>query len=408
MNFEDFKFSSPVFAGIDAMGYETATPVQELSIPQIMQGNDLIACAQTGTGKTAAYLLPVLDKISVNKTDGIKVLILAPTRELAKQIDQQIEGFSYFLEISALSIYGGGDGMTWDQQKFALKNGANIIIATPGRLIAHLNFGYVNTEHLEFLILDEADRMLDMGFHDDIISIISQLPKKRQTLLFSATMPDKIRTLAKTIMNNPARVDIAISKPPEGIMQVAYMVHDHQKSDLITSLLKGKEIQSILVFTSTKLNVKKIYRQLKDNGFNAQAIHSDLEQNQREEVLLDFKNRKIMILVATNIVSRGIDIDGIDLVINYDVPEDAEDYVHRVGRTARAKSTGVAITFINYEDQQLFSNIEKMIEQEIYKIPLPAGFESAPEYKPEEKSKKNVKNFKHKRKFVHKNRNTKK
>ena len=394
MNFKDFNFKEPVFEAIDAMGFESATPVQELAIPEILKGNDLIACAQTGTGKTAAFLLPVLDKISADKSSGIKVLIIAPTRELTKQIDQQLEGFSYFLNTSTLSIYGGGDGMSWDQQKTALTKGADVIVATPGRLISHLSFDYVDMSQVKFLILDEADRMLDMGFYDDILNIISHLPEKRQTLLFSATMPDKIRVLTKKILSNPKQIDIAIAKPAEGIMQAAYMVHDFQKPDLITKLLKKKDLASIIVFTSTKVNVRNIYKVLKSRGFNTELMHSDLEQSQREEVMLNFKNRKVQILVATNIVSRGIDIDGIDLIINYDVPGDAEDYVHRVGRTARAKSSGVALTFINEDDISLFNSIEKMIGQEVYKSPLPEGFEKGPVYTINSDKRKSKRNYK--------------
>jgi len=389
LKFSEFKLSPELFSGLDAMGFEEATPIQEQAIPFVLEGHDLIACAQTGTGKTAAFILPLLHSILESKSKGVKAIIIAPTRELAMQIDQQLEGFSYFVPISSIPIYGGGDGMTWDQQKSALIKGADVIISTPGRLIAHLKFGYVKFDSLKFLILDEADRMLDMGFFDDIMTIVDHIPEKRQTLMFSATMPDKIRTLAKKLLHNPKRIDIAISKPAEGIIQGAYLVYDNQKLDLISDLLKDKEMKSILIFSSTKVNVKNIGKQLKNAGFNSAAIHSDLLQKEREDVMLRFRNRKIQILVATNIVSRGIDIDGIDLVINYNVPQDAEDYVHRIGRTARADSSGVALTFVNDNEQEAFASIEKMLETVIYKIPLPEHLGKGPEYNPNQKKNRN-------------------
>ena len=383
MKFKEFGFVDDVLDGLEAMRFENATPIQERTIPIIMEGRDLIACAQTGTGKTAAYLLPVLNKIVAKKSEGVTVLVLVPTRELAVQIDQQIEGFSYFLPVSSIAVYGGNDSGLWDQQKTALTSGADLIAATPGRLIQHISMGYVDLSTIKHLVLDEADRMLDMGFHDDIMQIISTIPKERQTLLFSATMPPKIRELAKKILIKPAEISIAVAKPAEGILQAAYMVYDTQKIPLINNLLKGKDdIRSVIIFSSTKLKVKEIYRSLKQNGYNAAAIHSDLEQAEREEVMLNFRNRKIQILVATDIIARGIDIDSIDLVINFDVPHDAEDYVHRVGRTARAQTTGVALTFINDKEQYEFAMIEKLIEKTVYKIPLPEGFEEAPEYNP--------------------------
>lgn len=389
------------------MGFEDATPIQEQAIPYVLEGHDLIACAQTGTGKTAAFILPLLHSILESNSKGIKAIIIAPTRELALQIDQQLEGFSYFVPISSIPVYGGGDGMTWDQQKAALIQGADVVISTPGRLIAHLKFGYVKLDTLKFLILDEADRMLDMGFFDDIMTIVDHIPEKRQTLMFSATMPDKIRVLAKKLLQNPKRIDIAISKPAEGIIQGAYLVYDNQKLDLISDLLKDKDMKSILIFSSTKVNVKNIGRQLKNAGFNSAAIHSDLLQKEREDVMLRFRNRKIQILVATNIVSRGIDVDGIDLVINYDVPQDAEDYVHRIGRTARADSSGVALTFINDNEQEAFAGIEKMLEIVIYKIPLPEHIGIGPEYNPNKKKDRNSGrgSFKGKRKFSNNKRN---
>lgn len=389
MKFKEFDFTPEVLEGLDAMRFEDATPVQAQTIPIIKTGVDLIACAQTGTGKTAAYLLPVLDKLVNSDHKGSTAVILVPTRELALQIDQQIEGFSYFLSVTSLAVYGGNDKNLWDQQKQALTQGADIIVATPGRMIQHLTMGYVDFKAIEHFILDEADRMLDMGFLDDIMQIESFLPKKkRQNLLFSATMPSKIRGLAKKLLDNPQEINIAISKPAEGILQAAYVVHDYQKVDLIVDLLKDKDLPSIIIFVSRKSKVNDIVRALKQNNFNARAIHSDLDQNERIEVLREFKNRNVQILVATDIVARGIDIEKIDLVINFDVPNDAEDYVHRIGRTARAQTQGVGITFIGEDDQVDFHNIEKLIESDIYKIPLPPDYDDAPEYNPEAKTKR--------------------
>jgi ATP-dependent RNA helicase RhlE len=339
------------------MGFDETTPIQESAIPAILDNHDIIACAQTGTGKTAAYLIPVLNKLTLKSSKDIDTLILVPTRELALQIDQQLQGFSYFLEISSIAVYGGGDADTWTNQKNAIVKGTNIIIATPGRLIAHLNFGYLKFDNLKHLILDEADRMLDMGFYDDIMRIIKHLPTKRQTLMFSATMPNKIRIMAKKVLQNPVEISFAISKPAEGILQVAYLVYDENKVSLIKKLVEGKNLPSVLIFSATKKSVKQITIALKELNLIATEIHSDLEQREREQVLLDFRNRKSQVLVATDIVSRGIDIIGIDLVMNFDVPSDAEDYVHRVGRTARAQSSGVAITFINKSDQGKFKRI---------------------------------------------------
>jgi ATP-dependent RNA helicase RhlE len=368
--------------GIDAIGYEKPTPVQEQAIPLIMQGHDLIGCAQTGTGKTAAYVLPMLHGIVSDKhrNDTIKALIIAPTRELAVQIDQQLEGFSYYTNLSSVAVYGGGSGTDFEMEKKALKTGAEVIVATPGRLISHLNMGYVKFNELKYLVLDEADRMLDMGFLPDIQKILSHLPKERQTLLFSATMPREIRGLAKSILHKPEEVNLAVSKPAENVMQVAYLVYDNQKIALIKSLLAGKDLPSVLIFSATKSSVKVIEGELKRLRLNVKAIHSDLEQDERKIVLRQFKNREVQILVATDIVSRGIDIDNISLVINYNVPHDAEDYVHRVGRTARAEKTGVAITFINDKETRDFKKIEELIQSEVRKLPLPEGFGVGPKF----------------------------
>ncbi len=375
-NFSQFKFNSDLFDGLTAMGFSKPTPIQQQAIPVIQEGSDIIACAQTGTGKTAAFLLPIIDTIGKsNSGKHIDAIVIAPTRELALQIDQQVDALGYFTGISSLAIYGGTDGVEFVQQKKALTEGANIIIATPGKLLSHLRLGYVKSKQLQFLILDEADRMLDMGFHDDIMKIISFLPKDRQTLLFSATMPPKIRQLAKKILKpDPAEVNIAISKTADGVLQAAYYVMSNEKIKLIENMLDGKKsYKSILIFASTRSDVKSITRALNAKKFAVDQIQSDLEQSEREQVLRKFKNKTIQMLVATDIVSRGIDIDDISLIINYNVPG-AEDYVHRVGRTARAENTGLAITLIDPEENYKFKKIEKLIQQEVPKMQLPKGF----------------------------------
>ncbi|HXA03175.1 MAG TPA: DEAD/DEAH box helicase, partial [Cytophagaceae bacterium] len=386
MNFEELNLHPDLLAGLSAMAFNKPTPIQEQAIPVILSGRDLIACAQTGTGKTGAYILPVLHKIVCQEKRHLNTIIIAPTRELALQIDQQVEGFSYFLGISSLSIYGGGDGKAWDQQKKALKEGTDLIIATPGRFIALLTAGDINFEHVEHLILDEADRMLDMGFNEDIERIISYLPVKRQTLLFSATMPPKIRQLANKILKNPAEINIAISKPAEGILQQAYVVYDGQKIGILKNILKEESFTSILIFASTKENVKALNKELNRNGFPTKAFHSDLEQEEREDVMREFKSKQLRIIVGTDILSRGIDVEGISLVVNYDAPPDPEDYIHRIGRTARAETTGVAITFINQKDQKKFFRIESLIGKEIEKIKIPQEFGEGPVYDPNAKA----------------------
>jgi superfamily II DNA/RNA helicase len=353
------------------MGFEKPTPIQQRAIPVILENRDVIACAQTGTGKTAAFLLPIINKIIKEPSETVDTLIIVPTRELAIQIDEALQGFSYFTPISSIAIFGGTNGISYEQEKKALIHGANIIIATPGRLIAHLNQGYVKFKTVKHLILDEADRMLDMGFSDDLNRIISFLPRERQTLLFSATMPPKIRTLAGKILREPVEINISVSKPAAGVLQAAYIFPNEKKIQLIKFLLTGKKMKSIIVFSSTKSRVKEIEKELKKLKMNTAAIHSDLTQDQRNEVLRNFKSRRIQILVATDILSRGIDIDSIELVINFDVPSDAEDYIHRVGRTARAESTGVALTFISSADKRKFRNIEQLIGSEVKKLPMP-------------------------------------
>lgn len=381
MTFRDFNFSEDIMQGLDAMRFEEPTPVQEKAIPVIQKGKDIIAVAQTGTGKTAAYLLPILDHIQKKGGNKLNALIIAPTRELAMQIDQQMEGFSYFTGTSSIAIYGGGSGSSFEAEKTALTQGADVIVATPGRLLSHLNLDYVKINQLEHLILDEADRMLDMGFAEDIKKIAEYLPKKRQNIMFSATMPPKIRKLAHAVMNDPEEVSIAISQTAEGIMQAAYLTHDNQKNELVKSLLKGKEeLNSIIIFSSRKTTVKELVRELKKMDMDADGISSDLSQDEREEVLRKFKNKRLRILVATDIISRGIDIDSIDLVINYDVPNDPEDYVHRVGRTARAKSTGVALTFIDHKGMRDFQKIEQLIKKTVPKLPNPPEIGEGPSY----------------------------
>lgn len=394
MKFNKLSLNIELENGLEMMGFENATPIQEKTIPIILNGNDLIACAQTGTGKTAAFVLPILSILSEKKQNNkVKALIITPTRELAKQIDMQIEGFSYFTNTSSYPIYGGGTGPEFENQKQALINGTEIIICTPGRLLAHLKFDYFDTNFINHLILDEADRMLDMGFYDDIIKIVNKLPKKRQTLLFSATMPKAIRKLAKNILSIPKEISLAISKPASGIKQYAFLIYDKHKVKLIKEILlqkkSKKQLNHVLIFASSIKSVKEIKRTLNKSGFISSDMHSGLDQNSRENTIRDFKNNKIKILVATDILSRGIDIKGIELVINYEVPNDAEDYVHRIGRTARADKTGEAITFINENQIKSFMNIEKLIENEVEKRPLPNNFENGPAYSIQKK-KKNI------------------
>lgn len=385
LKFTDFKLDERLLEGIDSMGYENATPVQEQVMQPILDGKDIIASAQTGTGKTAAFLLPLINRLLTEPQEEqqVKAMIIVPTRELAVQIEQSLEGLSYFTSLSSIAVYGGGDGINFATEKKALSSGADIVICTPGRMITHLNMGYVRVKGLKFLVLDEADRMLDMGFHDDIMKIIGQLPKDRQTLLFSATMPPKMRELARRILKpQPTEINIAVSKPPEQIVQEAFVVYEPQKIPLIKNLLLERAAQTVIVFCSSKQSVKQLTRDLKKSGIPAAEIHSDLEQVQREQVMLDFHSKKIKVLVATDILSRGIDVDNIDLVINYDVPRDGEDYVHRIGRTARAESKGTAFTFITEAEQQAFARIEQLIGKEVTKREVPAALGPTPAYNP--------------------------
>lgn len=388
MQFNELNIHEDVLAGIDAMNYLQASPIQEMAIPIILDGKDLIASAQTGTGKTAAYLIPLLDLIIRSGNEHITALILVPTRELAKQIDEQIEGFSYFIRATSLAIYGGGKGENWDQQRKALVDGADIIIATPGRLLAHMKSGDVKFDDLKCLVLDEADKMLDMGFSDDILYVIKHLPVNRQNLMFSATMPQKIRDFANKILRNPEEIKLAVSKPAVGIDQQFYLAADHQKLPLLIHLLKDKKDLTIIIFSSQKSMINQIIRALGKVKIMAKGISSDNSQEEREEYLRGFKNKNFNILVATDVLSRGIDINNLNLVINYDVPRDAEDYIHRIGRTARAETTGTSFTFINEKDQRKIASIEKLLEREVEKqnITESLGLGPAPEYSAEKRS----------------------
>ncbi len=384
MKFTEFGFDDRLMEGIDASNYEEATPVQEQVIPLVMAGKDVIASAQTGTGKTAAFLLPLIHKIL---TDGLEdhtntALVIVPTRELAIQIAQHMEGLSYFTSVSSIAVYGGGDGSAFVQEKTALSHGADVVICTPGKMMAHIKMGYVKLDGLKYLILDEADRMLDMGFYDDIMFIINHLPKKRQNLLFSATMPHKIREMARKILHNPSEINISISKPNEKIVQAAFVVYEAQKIPLVKHLLGQKNFKSVLIFCSSKLSVKQLTRELKRGKLAVDEIHSDLEQDKREDVLMQFKSGRLPVLIATDILSRGIDIDNIDLVINYDVPHDGEDYIHRIGRTARAEADGTAYTLISQKDQRKFAAIERLIGKEVPKGIVPPELGEVPQYKP--------------------------
>ncbi|MGB8193355.1 MAG: DEAD/DEAH box helicase [Chitinophagaceae bacterium] len=383
MRFSEFGFDANLLEGIQASGYTTATPIQEKVIPTIMEGNDLIASAQTGTGKTAAFLLPMINRLLTHRVEGqVNAMIIVPTRELAIQIGQHLEGLSYFTNISSISIYGGNDGNNFVTEKQALRLGADIVVCTPGRMIAHLNMGYVSLKQLQFLVLDEADRMLDMGFHADIMRILSFMPAQRQSLLFSATMPDNIRKLAHAILRNPTEVSIALSKPPEKIMQQAFVVYDTQKLALVKHLLKSTPYKNALVFCSRKQSVRQLARELYQARFEIGEMHSDLDQANREDVLNKFAGGRLPILVATDILSRGIDIDTIDLVINYDVPRDGEDYVHRIGRTARAEADGIAFTLIGEKEQHRFAAIEELLGKTVEKGVVSKELGQTPDYHP--------------------------
>lgn len=393
MLFKELPLCSELLDGLEAMNFSEATPVQAQAIPVILEKKDIIACAQTGTGKTAAFLLPLINNLLSEPHDKNKVnaIVMAPTRELAQQIDQQMEGFSYFTPFSSVAVYGGNDGDAWNIQKRGLQSGADVVVATPGRLLSHINIYDIDFSGVKYFILDEADRMLDMGFYEDIMKIEKLLPKDRQTIMFSATMPPKIQEMAKTIQNNPHIISIAISKPPESILQSAYICHEPQKMEIIKKLFEDKKPKKVIMFSGKKQKVKDITRVLKRLGVSADAMHSDLEQAERDKVMHEFRHERVDILVATDIVARGIDIDDISLVINFDVPFDVEDYVHRIGRTARAGDSGVAITLVAPEEQLRFSKIEEFLQKEIYKIPIDPELGEAPKYNPEEYRKERKK-----------------
>ncbi len=390
MTFKELDLRADLLEALSYMNFTDATEIQEKAIPEILNNKDLIGCAQTGTGKTAAFVLPALHKIMEASHPGkTHSLIITPTRELAIQIEQLIEGLSYFTNANCFAIYGGSDGISWEAERRALEHGSSIIVATPGRLLSHLSNGYADFSFVKQLILDEADRMLDIGFHDDIMKIIEYLPKERQNIMFSATMAPKIRTLAKTLLHNPTEINLSVSKPAAGVTQRAILVKDENKNALVKSLLNEfPDYQSIIIFCSTKRKVEQLSRVLANSKFNVKPISSDYEQDHRQQVLLDFKSRRTRIVVATDVLSRGIDVKDINLVINYDVPGDAEDYVHRIGRTARASTKGLAITLINSEDMYKFSKIEALIEKQFDKENIPEKMGVSPEWSVETRSKK--------------------
>ena len=383
MRFDELQLSDDILDALDAMNFEECTPIQEKSIDLILNGNDLIACAQTGTGKTAAYLLPIIDLLAETEaTPTVKCVIMVPTHELAKQIDQQMEGFAYYMPVSSLAIHGGNDGKEFARQQHALRQGADMVIATPGRLLAHMKMGYVDLSHVKYFVLDEADRMLDMGFSDDIMRIVAELPKDRQTLMFSATMPKKIQHLAATILHEPKEVKIAVSKPAEKIDQSIFVCHEGQKAELLKRLFADGFNKRVIVFSSSKQKVKELTQLMRRAKWKAAEMHSDLDQRQREDVMLDFRAGRIDILIATDILARGIDIDDIAMVVNYDVPREAEDYVHRIGRTARANTDGKAVTFVSERDQQRWAQIESFLGTEIRRENVPSELGEAPEFRP--------------------------
>ena len=383
MYFDELDLNDNVLDALYDMRFDTCTPVQEKCIPEILEGHDVLGVAQTGTGKTAAYLLPVLSKLDDGgyPKDAINCVIMSPTRELAQQIDQAMQGFGYYLQgVSSVAVYGGNDGNRYDQELRSLRMGADVVIATPGRLISHITLGNVDLSKVSFFILDEADRMLDMGFSEDIKTIAAKLPKTCQTIMFSATMPEKIEELAKTLLKNPVEIKLAVSKPAEKIKQEAYVCYETQKMTIIKDIFKAGDLKRVIVFSGSKFKVKQLAASLQQIGVNCGAMHSDLEQAERDDVMFKFKSGQYDVLVATDIVARGIDIDDIEMVINYDVPHDTEDYVHRIGRTARANRDGRAITFVSEEDQYWFQQIEKFLEKVVDKMPLPEGCGEGPEY----------------------------
>ena len=385
MRFDEILTNDDVLDGLWDMHFDECTPIQEATIPAVMEGRDIMACAQTGTGKTAAYLLPVINALADGgyPEDAVNCVVMAPTRELAQQIDRQLQGFAYFMPVSSIAIYGGTDGYAYDQQRRSLKMGADVVIATPGRMLAHLSMGYVDLSRVSFFILDEADRMLDMGFYEDIMQIVSHLPKETQILMFSATMPPKIQQMANKILKNPFEIKLAVSKPAEKIKQSAYICYEPQKLPILKHIFEETPPQRVIIFSSSKLKVKNLARELRKSKYKIAEMHSDLDQTQRDNVMLDFKAGKTNVIVATDILSRGIDIDDIEMVVNFDVPREAEDYVHRIGRTARADRDGRAVTFVAPDDMIRLRKIERLLEKEVPKEEVPAELGDTPSYSPQ-------------------------
>ena len=393
MRFEETYLNDNILDALYDMRFDDMTPIQEKCIPEILDGYDVLGVAQTGTGKTAAYLLPILSMLDDGDypKDAINCIIMSPTRELAQQIDQAMQGFGYYLDgVSSVAVYGGNDGGRYDQELRGMRLGADILIATPGRLLSHLKVGNLDLSRCSFFVLDEADRMLDMGFYDDIMRIVKELPPTCQRIMFSATMPSKIRELAVSLLHNPIEIKLAVSKPAEKIQQSAYVCYDPQKLKIIEHLFKAGDLQRVIIFSGKKDRVKDITRQLKRMKINCAEMHSDLSQQERDNVMYRFKAGQVDVLVATDIVSRGIDIDDIRIVLNYDVPHDAEDYVHRIGRTARADRDGVAITFVNETEMGKFHEIEHFLGKEVLKNPMPEGIGEGPEYTKREKKRSNT------------------
>ncbi len=391
MYFQDLELSDDILDGLDSMNFFEASPIQEATIPLLLDGHDMIACAQTGTGKTAAYLLPIMQRISQGEgaKDKVNALIIAPTRELAIQIDQQVQAFGYHLSISSVAIYGGGDGITFAQQERSLNLGADIVIATPGRLLSMLNLGSADFSGVSYFVLDEADRMLDMGFVGDILQIQKLLPKEVQTVMFSATMPPKIKKLAKEILKNPKEVEIAISKPPESILQEACICYEAQKLNILKHFFKAHKPERTIVFSSKKANVRELATKLRKVVPNVAEMHSDLGQEEREQVMRAFKSGEVDLLIATDIVARGIDVDNVNMVINYEVPRDPEDYVHRIGRTARGESEGGrALMLVGENEQYDMAFLERFLGKDLIHFPVPEELGETPEYKGIEALKK--------------------
>ena len=391
MYFDELALSDEVLDALWDMHFDECTPVQEKTIPVILDGHDVISCAQTGTGKTAAYILPLLTNLAFDNHDPNKLnaIIMAPTRELAQQIDQQMEGFGFYVPFSSVPIYGGKDNGAWGTQVTGLQKGADIVIATPGRLLSQMNIYDIDFSGVKYFILDEADRMLDMGFYDDIMTIVRHLPQERQTIMFSATMPENIRRMAKAIMRNPVEVQIAVSRPPETIRQMQARLYEAQKPGFVQLALQGRDLKKVIIFAGKKQRVKELTRTLRMLKVDARAMHSDLEQHERDQVMLDFRNAKIDVLVATDVVARGIDVTDVPLVINYDVPHDPEDYIHRIGRTARAENSGEAITLVSPEDARYWNRIEQFLKKEVERVSLPGALGDAPTDSAYERPKKN-------------------